>query len=148
MKKLLQRLEAAVIAVPYQWIVDKTQLDKSWWMRQCVLLTVVVRVITHAMDSAWDGWAAVRLLGFLLVAGWMMAVTLSDPAIEAWTAPWLRWLVFSFTVPFWPLIFVVPSANPLLVVGDLAYLSYYYFGACKPPAPPKRREQHNLGFSS
>lgn len=153
MKDLLRRLDAGLIAVPHQWLVDKTQRERAWWMRQCVLFLICARVIRVAIEGEWNGYTAVWLLVFLLICGFLVLISHHEALIEVWTRPLMRGIAVSLTLPFWMLFLVVilvgrTGVNPLVVVGDVAYLSFFYFGACKRPAPPKRCEQHNLGFSA
>lgn len=135
----LHRLDAILLRHVFQPVVDASQRQPAWWARQAVALTGVCLLLTGALYG-WHWLLAVAAL-------WIPAVLLLTRAPAALAVlggfRYLRWGMLAFTVTLWVGFgFVLPEfggSQWLRLLFDASQLSFLYFAACRPPAPPRRR---------
>lgn len=143
---IIERIDGRLIEVPYQWLIDKSQRGKSWWIQQSAFLLIVSSLMTGVTRDKWfvASMCIIAAVGFLVFS-------FSDHLLDvvAQELRTLRLMIMVLTLVALP-INVVTMFDDLLVVfssiSDVAMTSFYYFAACKPPAPPKRKEEHEPAF--
>ena len=139
----IHRLDRWLIDKPYQSIVDLTQRQPAWLVRQCALLTAVTTIMKFATlgGSAWV--TALGMLALLAIA----ATTFVHPIFAALGGQfWARAVMlasFAFDAVLLVLALYVADRIPASLLGRIAVgviidalcASCYYFAACKPPRP-------------
>lgn len=144
----LDKLDAALVAVPYQWLVNLSQRKKEWWVEQCAFAMFLTGVWAMALADTMPGWFRVAAgIAFSLGAAMFFLISRVPPLMENLAADAQRRaldLVFSAFVTALLLI-KFDSACVLLILHNVAWVSAHYFAACEPPAPPMRRSRLHLG---
>lgn len=133
----------------HQWIVDISQRKPQWWGQQCAIAMGMLCALRFVLDEHPNLIKTVGTGALLLISGgfWLQALS------SAWFAGFRN-------VGVWGRIFIIglaagcvlgvlsnelSSAGLAAVGSSVATLSFYYFAACEPPAPPRRRESRVLG---
>jgi hypothetical protein len=154
--RALGSLDAALLAVPFQWLVDFSQRRREWWVEQCAYALLVFGIVRWVMRDH-NGWATFVLiinvcLSALFVAHARIPVLLSYLQAAGRTFRIILLVSEMFLLGLAILgVFINPetSARFLLnVLSDFTFISIYYFAACEPPAPPRKREETKLGFAA
>lgn len=135
----LHRLDAFLLAQVFQPAVDAAQRPPSWWGRQSAALFGVSLLVLGAVA----GWHWLLVVSLLAAPVMVLAASSSAfyAAMGAGTAVRLGlvvvvvglWTLFAIVLPAWG------AVEWLRVLSDVAQLAFFYFAACRPPAPPKRR---------
>lgn len=134
---LFARIDAWLIAGPFQTVVDISQRKPEWWAQQSLIATLVLECIRQVVFIKPSDWIAYALLflGALCLAG-MWLFTLS-PALLAYAGSdrRLRAMLVVLSLFRIPVLFTAPERAVIGLVCDACYLSFFYFAACKPPRP-------------
>jgi hypothetical protein len=142
------RIDAFVLGV-YQVVVDWSGRKPGWWVEHAVLLWAVSVVLRIVLEQ-FNPLSAVSLAATVGMVYVYLRVARSDAARAAFFGHMgVRLFTLCFAVAGLGLRLSGETvAATLGLMSDLGFLSTYYFGACKPPAPPRRRTQTKLGLST
>lgn len=134
---LLARIDAWLIAGPFQTLVDISQRKPEWWAQQSLIATLVLECIRHVVFIKPTGWFAYLLLFVgLLCLGVLWLFTLSPALLaKAGNERGVRAMLVVLSLFRIPVLFTAPERAVIGLVCDACFLSFYYFAACKPPRP-------------
>jgi hypothetical protein len=141
--KWLERLDAWLIASPFQWLVDAIGKKREWWVEQCAYAYLVCGLMDSLVffRGEHQRWVLAGLTlivaGFILLDAKVPALLERTAGLHNWRRGFLvLWLV---NLPL-DLVREMPGA----VVGIFAVtamVSSYYFAACQPPRPRQPRRK-------
>lgn len=136
------KLDNAVLRF-YQGIVDSIQVDPRKLMMTALrfyLMMSFVSLLFKYVDHGLTGSLAISVL----VYGYLAYSTLTDP--ESWLGMWFRRIILVVTaiITVFAGLKLQLGFSPEIVtdsIGAWGMVSFTYFGACNPPAPPRTRQQ-------
>jgi hypothetical protein len=143
---MIERIDAWLIARVYQPMVDLFEKKPQWWVEQCSMALLLSAV----MVSMWRDSGSmqyVRLATDVLCAALFVAYA-RMPVLFEWLAKadFTRRFLLILDLPLMVLILIPTkdysyAINVADISNSIAFLSVYYFAACRPPKPrePKRR---------
>jgi hypothetical protein len=140
--KWLECLDAWLIAVPFQWLVDSTGKKREWWVEQCAYAYLVSGLLDalmfHDTPKRW------LLAGLTLIVAAIMFFDAKVPALLERTAGLDRWrqgflVLWLINLPL-DLLRPLP-AQSVGIVAVTALVASYYFAACQPPKPKQPRRK-------
>ena len=142
---MISKIDSWLIDNVYQPIVDASQLKPMWLARQCAAVNAVVGLCRWGLlpDSGYLELAI--LIPCYCIA---YAITLHETLTKSvfngiWRKMGLAIAPLSVVIAYQ----VDTTPMELAVLSSATYLSYLYFIACRPPAPPKRKTQLQKGFA-
>lgn len=140
---MLNRLDAWLLAGPYQWLIDVSGKKREWWVEQCAYAYLVAGMLDAFLTVGSDGkrWL---LAGLTMVVALLIFLDAKIPAMMEMTAamPHLRRLflvVSCFSIPL--RLLEMSPRGAAAAIATLALLSSYYFAACRPPKPREPRRK-------
>lgn len=134
----LARLDAWLIAGPYQAIVDLSQRAPAWLARQCIVCALVLECLRIPLfPPKFTGvhCAFLALTGVGLLLCWFFT---KSPAWFAAVGSWASARAAIITICIIRVLlmpFGVTALGAYNLLSDLVILSFCCFAACKPPRP-------------
>lgn len=144
MMKFINRADRAVIERVFQPVVDRLQVKPRVLGRQCAIgfsLCSVLRVgLFVDLPWMWGDWLFVVVLA--VTAAVMVLSTSHDATFAGASNLFVRWwFLFFFLVSVVSLVVLPSSLNLCRLIMDSLLLAFFFFGACRPPKPTKRKTE-------
>jgi hypothetical protein len=145
MTGVLVSLDRLVLGL-FQRVVDEFQQSPSWWARQCLVLCALTAPMIYVLRPSSDAMHAVATVVIMAIYLFFY----DGLGRDAWRARivggcWWRLLTGLIVLPAlcwdlyrWAVGLEIGALDLALNVNGLAWLSVFYFGACRPPPPPRR----------
>lgn len=135
---VFHRIDSWLIEGPYQAVVDLSQRKPVWWARQSLvanLVMVCIRAAAFSTEQSWKGYLIPAICAACSAVIW---ITTHSPVAFAATGQqrFFRLFLVVMTVPLLLGLVVGDPARTLAgLLIHIAFMSFYYFAACKPPRP-------------
>ena len=138
----LESIDRWLIEGPYQGLVDRSGKAPEWWVENAA----IAMAVSAWVETALRGWSTQPFELFVTVVMSIFAALVIAGARVKNGLPRLlgsqliRHMVLVLTAIGW--LGVMLRAHPLAVLSfanAAAYLSIWYFTACKPPSNRKRK---------
>lgn len=126
----------------YQWVVDISERRPAWWIEQTACAYVAADIIAAVLTKT-DASEMISIALTLFVGAVMIMASRIPPLLAVFATIGVPFrLFFLATTAFNTVILCLrPSAgNAADMLGSAMLMSYYYFAACRPPRPRKRRQ--------
>lgn len=138
---MIHSLDKWLIDQVYQRVVDFTQRHPHWLAGQSALLCAVCAVVQMCLKYSELEISSLVLsvFGIACISG--LAVTTKYPYLMVPSAMdfFLRqYTLWCFLIGL-ALDLLVWKFTPLADLAQITFMSFFYFAACHPPAPPKPR---------
>jgi hypothetical protein len=147
---MIERIDQWLIDKVFQRIVDWSQREGGWWIRElaffCAIYSVI-RIVAQVLGYTPDARSIVGIsIDFLcaLMFCWWARDKVRVANLGTATS-WRRFfIVFSFIslpLDLWRYPFNLPC--------DIAFIGFYFFAACRPPKPREKKEtKPKLAFNN
>jgi len=142
---MFQKLDQWLISRVFQGIVDLSQRQPAWWVRQLSMLVALCGVAWFAfVQGGRSGLHVIYLLCILALAagGWAysMVPELLRQGMGAWNN--IRVWYVPLCLVSWTIAIVAPDAEVVAYACVVvAMLCLLYFAACEPPRPREPRRK-------
>lgn len=150
--KIIAKLDAWLIARPYQGLIDLSGKSREWWMEQSALATFVGGLANGGVllaTSRVPGWMVVLQALAVLVMAASIFLDSREPIFLEKTGQLhgvrrSAMVIYAVSGVFEA---IAPSAStgPWIVLAA-GLVSSFYFAACQPPKPrePRRKLQQTV----
>lgn len=149
---MLDKIDNFILKM-YQSLIDMSQKHPNWWIEQSGYATMIFGAINVFLRPSPDGWVYFgMLLDMLCGAVFLIVARNSQLILQAGKEHFMRSLIFMLTIGILIgyayrvydnfQLYLIPCT-----IRDVIYMSFWYFAACKPPAPPKKKEKLALASS-
>lgn len=134
----------------HQWIVDETERKPAWWVEHTAWAYIAISIVSVALRwrSGWD----VVIIAAVLAMGSRCILYAQNPAklyADALRSMPLRvFLVFLTAYSVADLAIQRDTVSTTNLLSNLLLTSSYYFAACHPPRPRKRRQVARLSSAT
>lgn len=147
---MLERIDQWLIDRVFQPIVDWSQREGAWWVRETAFFCViylVIRLVAQYLGYIHDARAAGGIaIDFACSAFFCWWARDRVRVANLGTASTMRKFFIVYSVVAVPLdIWRYPFNLP----SDIIFMSFYFFAACRPPKPREKREtKPKLAFNN
>jgi hypothetical protein len=138
---MLNRIDEFLVNKVYQSIIDWSQKDSAWWVREMAffgILYTIMRIVCHVLGFDFDTKSIVGMVIDILCCV-MFYMWSFDRILMAsiGSANWIR-KIFMIAIPIFAMIDL--KSVPFNIPMDVIILSSYFFAACRPPTPRKKTQ--------
>jgi hypothetical protein len=139
----LERIDQWLIEVPYQGMVDWSGKTREWWAENAALAMVVSAWveagIRGSVNQPFDLFIAVVMSIFAALV--IAAARTKNGLSRLLCLPVVRHMVLVLTAIGTLVAMLHPDSMAFLThANTLAYVSIFYFAACRPPRPRRRKQ--------
>jgi hypothetical protein len=138
---MIDRIDQWLINCVYQRIVDWSQRDGGWWIRETAFLCVVyevVRLFSRYAEIIHENRMTFGICLDLACAVFFLWWAKDKVRIaNVGAAKFFRQFLIIFSISFIPLDM---WRYPFDIPTDIIFVSFYFFAACRPPKPREKRE--------
>lgn len=142
---MITRADKALLGV-YQLVVNATQ-RREWWCLQCACLAILLHGLRFFFGSH-GMWDCVFVVTCIALDAFYVLLAISSEGfgiVQLCSVPWFRATLVAMPLADVVLLLFVPDLRSARLCASIAceitIASYFYFGGCDKPAPPRRREQ-------
>jgi hypothetical protein len=145
---MLERIDQWLIDCVFQRIVDWSQRDGAWWIRETAFFSIIytiIRIAASALGYITDAKTATGLaidFACAIVFWWWSRDKVRVANLGA--AQYMRKFFIVFSCLAIPLDFL---RYPFNIPMDIIFIAFYFFAACRPPKPREKRET-KLAFNN
>jgi hypothetical protein len=126
----------------FQWIVDVTERQPAWLVEQTAWAFVTADIVATVLT--WHGFLSFIGATLTLAVGTYMIISSRIPALLAKNAEtdgnFRLWTVAYTIYNFFDLCFHAKIGVAAHLLSSVLLMACYYFAACKPPRPRRRRQ--------
>lgn len=126
----------------HQWVVDESERQPAWWAEQTAWAFIAADITAAALS--WENTRDIVVVVLCLIVGTAMIVTARNAALLASLSermmPHRMTFLALLGYQVYQIVNELTVTRAAHLLASVLLLSSYYFAACKPPRPRKRRQ--------